>query len=187
MAVEPGRILIEGRGLGLIQEVRLDGAVLPIERNTGYQLWIAPPPQDPGFGKLELAYPRGVISKVLEFTPTLMADHRARTTELFLNGGEGPGFYALNYSFRLRGTPLQHGGLYYLDWLDMSSPFSGLVGAGEFNGIAQETFHFERIALINRPVFFQALCTSHDGRMCYSNVAILLHGHPAPGPVLSVN
>ena len=61
MAVEPGRILIEGRGLGLIQEVRLDGAVLPVERNTGYQLWIAPPPRDPGFGKLELAYPRVTV------------------------------------------------------------------------------------------------------------------------------
>lgn len=183
MAVEPGRILIEGRQLGLIQEVRLDGAVLPVERNTGYTLEIAPPPQVPGFSKLEFLYPRGVIQKGIEFTPSLMADHRRHTIDLYLNGGEGRGFYALTYSFRLRGAPIQRAGIYYLDWLDMSSPFSGLVGAGWFHSTAREVFHSERIALLNRPVFFQGLCTAEDGRMCYSNVATVYHGHPAPGPV----
>lgn len=181
MASEPGRIVIEGRQLGLIQEVRLDGAILPVLRNNGYELVLAPAARDPGFGKLELAYPRGVLTEVLEFTPTLAAHHLPRHINLFLNGGDAGGFYALTYSFRLRTSPLQHSGIYYLDWLDMSSPFSGLVAAGWMDGVATEHFTWERLGLINRPVFFQALCTADDGRMCYSNVVAVYHGHPAPG------
>jgi len=181
-ASHPGRIAIEGRGLGLIQEVRLDGVVLPVERNTGYELWIAPPPQDPGFGKLELFAPSGVITKVLEFTPTLVANHQPRTIDLTINPEPGGGFYALSFSFRMRTTPLARPGIYYMDWLDMSSPFSGLVAAGWFSGAASETFRWERLGLINRPVFFQALCTTDEGEMCYTNLAAVYHGHVLPGP-----
>jgi hypothetical protein len=188
MAEDPGRIMIEGQRLGLIQEVRLDGAVLPVVRNTGYALWIEPPPQDPGFGTLELFYPRGVLTETLEFAPTLMANHQPRRIELTLNGGPaGGGWYALSYSFRLNQTPVARAGIYYLDWLDMTSPYSGLVASGFFHSTAREVFQFERIGLVNRPIFFQSLCTTADGDMCYSNaVTVLPAGHVGTSDVPGV-
>jgi len=184
MAPAPGHIVIEGKNLGVVQEVRLDGALLPVLRNSGYQLVIAPPAQEPGFAKLELFYPRGVIATTLEFTPTLVANRQAQRIDLTLHGSAWGDFYALSFSLRMRQPPLARPGIYYLECLDMNPQFSGLVGAGWFKGLAHKTFRMP-VGTYSSPVFFQYLSTTDEGAMCYSNMVSVYSGFhaPAPGPV----
>jgi hypothetical protein len=182
MARAPGRIEIQGTGLGLIQEVRLDDVVMPVVRSTPYSLWIEPGPQDPGFGKLELFYPRGVLTESLTFAPTLVANHKRNVVELTIDNGASGGFYALSYSLHLRSAQLAYSGIYYMDFLDMSVTRTfGLVGAEFFrNRTATEYFHHEWVALWGRPVYFQSLCVAENGDMCYSNPVMVRHGTLAP-------
>jgi hypothetical protein len=185
MARDPGHIQIQGKNLGLIQEVRLDGVVVPVVRNNSYSLWLDLLPQEPGFGQLELFYPRGVLTESVSFTPTLVADHRPAGTLLTMDSGDSGGFYSLSYSIRMRSEPLSHLGIYYMNMIDTGIYNSGVVGADFFESrFATEVFQHGRLSLIGRPVHFQALCTADNGDMCYSNVASIYLGHfgPSDGP-----
>jgi hypothetical protein len=182
MARAPGRIEIQGTGLGLVQEVRLNDVVMPVVRSTPYSLWIEPGPQIPGFGKLELFYPRGVLTESLAFTPTLVANHMLRKIELTIDGGAPGGFYSLAYSLHLNTTPALVDGIYYMNWLDLSNPnHYGVIANEIFEGsTAVEVFHHDWIALFGRPVYFQSMCVTADGQMCFSNIAMVRHGTIAP-------
>lgn len=172
MAIAPGRIAILGENLGLIRTVRLDGIEIPVLRNTGTRLVIEPAPGEPGFHALELVHGQGKFERALELTPTLDArrvgDHLAVTVH-----GSDRGFYELDYSLRLAATPVYYPGINFPNLLDMTIPHAGIANAAFLPDGGRTTWLWHVpvpvMLAFAGPVHMQALCTSLDGVICYSN------------------
>jgi hypothetical protein len=129
LAYEPGFVSIYGQQLGLTMQVLVDGRAVPVIRKGATEIVIDTGPVDPGFAKLELVHPAGKVVGAIDFTPSLKAARNGNELRLRLHGGL-PCFYWLDFSYRCLDTPDIVPGVYYMWWLDMTAPASGMLRAG---------------------------------------------------------
>lgn len=181
MAIEPGRIAVLGENLGLIRTVRLDGVEVPILRKTATRLVFEPAPDLPGFHALELDHGGGRIVRTLELTPTLAVRRAGDYLAVTVHGSDR-GWYELDYSFRLAGTPQYYPGINFPNLLDFNTPHSGIAYGAYLPDGNRATVLWEvpPMMAVTAPVHLQALCTTLDGVMCYSNAVTVLPGHVRP-------
>jgi hypothetical protein len=133
MAYEPDGVAIRGTNLDLIQKARINGLLVPLLHDTGTMIVLAPEPQDPGFGKLELFHSQGSVQSEIEFMPSIQASLSADKLRVTLHGGE-PGPYWLHYSSDLLSAPLVRPWIYYRGMLDLTTRASGLLAKGISDG-----------------------------------------------------
>ena len=171
---EPGAVTIEGRNLGLIWNVRVNGLNVPIVRRTATQLVIEPGAYDPGFYPVELSGPHGVVrAPSAEFTPSLTVRERRNRIEVTMHPGEA-GFYWVYYSYDELDVPTVHPGIHYMQRLDVTSPRSGMLvlghaGDGEELIVPWMTMP-EYLGQI-RPLKLQGFCQFDEGgEMCFTNL-----------------
>jgi len=181
MAIAPGRIAVLGENLGLIHTVRLDGVELPILRKTATRLVIEPAPGFPGFHALELAHGQGTFERALELTPTLAARRAGDFLAITVHGSDR-GWYELEYSFRLAGAPQYYPGINFPRLIDLDTPLSGVAyGAYLPDGNrATVLWQVPPVMAVQMPIHLQALCTSLDGVMCFSNPVTVHPGFVRP-------
>lgn len=181
MAIEPGRIAVLGKNLGLVHTVRLDGVELPILRNTGTRLVIEPAPGFPGFHALELVHGQGRIERALELTPTLAAKRAGDLLAITVHGSDR-GWYELEYSFRLAGAPQYYPGINFPRLIDMNAPLSGVAFGAYLPDGNRATLLWQvpPVMAVQLPIHLQALCTSLDGVMCFSNAVTVHPGFVRP-------
>ena len=170
MAIAPGRIVVTGENLGLIHTVKLDGIVTPVVRNTGTRLVLAPAPGLPGFHALELEHGQGTFERVLELTPTLAARRAGEYLAVAVHGSDR-GWYELAYSLRHAATPQYYPGINFPNWLDMTTPHSGIAYGAYLPDGNRDTilWRVPTMMAMAAPVHLQALCETLDGVLCYSN------------------
>lgn len=177
-AREPGLVEVRGSALELVTAARVNGHAIPLVANDGARLLLAPPPQVPGFGWLELVQPQDVLGARIEFTPSLSARWDDSLVRLRLHAGHG-GWYVIHYSFKPLDEMIAYPGAYYGQMLDLSSPFSGVL----FAGLAEPgPMDFPWMPIprnlqgpgafaSGRAMRVQALCGGSD--LCYSNMLTL--------------
>lgn len=171
MAIAPGRIVVTGENLGLIRTVRLDGVELPVVRNTGTRLVLAPEPGLPGFHALALEHGQGTFERVLELTPTLAARRAGEFLAVTVHGSDR-GWYELAYSLKHAATPHYYPGINFPNLLDMTTLHSGIAYGAFLPDGNRDTILWRAPTLmaVTAPVHLQALCETLDGVLCYSNM-----------------
>lgn len=182
MAIAPGRIVVTGENLGLIHTVRLDGVELPVVRNTGTRLVLAPEPGLPGFHALELTHGQGTLERALELTPTLAVRRAGEYLAVAVHGSDR-GWYELAYSLKRAALPQYYTGINFPNWLDMTTPYSGVAYGAYLPDGNRDTFLWRvpTMLALTAPVHLQALCESLDGVLCYSNTVTVQPGFVKEG------
>jgi hypothetical protein len=177
MAYEPGPVEIRGTGLGLVTGLRLNGHALDILSNSGRRIVFEPPNQAPGFGLLELVRPHDSLTEPIEFMPSLQARWSGDQFQVRLNPGY-PGWVVLSYS--LRRNLLMHNvpDAYYGEWLDFSTPHSGVLTAlvlSDGNPLELPWMRMPRGLMehgglgTTRPIYLQAFCML-EHELCFTNM-----------------
>jgi hypothetical protein len=166
------RIAILGSNLGLVTDVRVNGIVAPIVRVTGTRIVVGPvPPQDPGFGTVELIHGRGIVTGTIELTPTLRAERRGlRLTSTLRNGDVGA--YVLRFDYERLPAPVVEPGIYYGRLLPLDAQ---VLSAGTFADAEPLTILSRmpiEVGLIGAPLSLQAQCViGVEAVQSYSNLA----------------
>lgn len=179
----PTNVAILGTNLGLAMDVKVNGVSYPVVRVTAARIVVGPvPPQDPGFGTVEVISASSVATAPISLLPTLSGTRRRTTVNLTLANGD-TGTYVLRYAYTMLGSPVVDEGIYGKRLLPLASP---VLTAGVFTDASPVTISAlmpVQIGQIGSNLRVQAQCTADTaGIEAYTNLAVVPGFNPNPLP-----